>query len=213
MVFSTHVPEDSLIYNKAYVVLKEAFRRLGMDFAMEVYPGHRALELSNSGEMDGEASRIAGLERAYPNLMIIPVAQQTVDVYAFTTKKSVALPNGWSDLKDYDVVYVRGIPFISNKLKEFDVDSHEVNSPVLQFEFLKSQRADVLISGKEAISSSLSEENKKVLRRIDPPLSTIEVYAYVNAKNAELVEPLTRTLREMKADGTYAMLIGSVSGR
>ena len=157
VVFSTHMAKDSLIYARSYAVMKEAFRRLGMDFTMEVYPGNRALELSDSGETDGEASRISGLEKDYPNLIIIPEVQQEVGVYAFSTKKDIELPNGWSDLKNYKVVYVRGIPFTREKLREFDVDAYEVNNHRIQVEFLKSGRADVLVAGAEALFSSINE--------------------------------------------------------
>ena len=211
IVFSTHMPEDSLIYAKSYAVMKEAFRRLGMGFAMKIYPGHRALELSNAGETDGEASRIPGLEREYPNLIMIPEVQQRVVIRAFTTKSDIEVPNGWSDLRGHEVVYVRGIPFIRNKLREYGVEAHEVNSHLLQFEFLKLGRADVFISGEEALPSSLSEEDRDMFRQIDPPLSVIELFAYVNVDNADLVVPLVRTLREMKADGTYERLMQSLS--
>lgn len=54
-------------------VLKQAYLRLGLQLQVKKLPGERSLYGANNGETDGELYRKIGMERDYPNLVIIPV--------------------------------------------------------------------------------------------------------------------------------------------
>jgi len=61
------------------MVLREAYRRLGRTLVVHQLPGERSLVYANEGKMDGELYRKLGLDRDYPNLVIVPVPLLTFD--------------------------------------------------------------------------------------------------------------------------------------
>ncbi len=99
LVFSTHVPKNSLAYKTTFVLMEEAFKRIGYGFTMESHPGKRALSMSNSGRTDGEAHRIRGINSKgkNSNLVRIPESQQVIYDYGYATRH-IKLNNSWYDL-------------------------------------------------------------------------------------------------------------------
>ncbi|MDX1802274.1 MAG: hypothetical protein R3303_15185, partial [Marinobacter sp.] len=53
-------------------LLSRAYRELGYTIRLVFMPSRRALMVANSGRVDGELFRVAGVERAFPNLIAVP---------------------------------------------------------------------------------------------------------------------------------------------
>lgn len=53
-------------------LLQEAFLRIGVGLKTQELPGVRALKNANDGIEDGDAGRVRGTEKRYPNLVMIP---------------------------------------------------------------------------------------------------------------------------------------------
>ena len=91
----------------AELVLREAYRRLGRTLVVHQLPGERSLVYANEGKMDGELYRKLGLDRDYPNLIIVPVPLLTFELVIFTRGTSFVV-NGWDSLRPYTMGFVRG---------------------------------------------------------------------------------------------------------
>ena len=92
-------------------VIEEAYRRLGMSMAVNYLPGERSLYSANNGEMDGELYRRLGMERDYPNLIILPVPLLTYEIVIFTQGTTFVV-NGWESLRPFAIGFVKSIKII-----------------------------------------------------------------------------------------------------
>ncbi len=85
------------------------FREAGLDAELQVFSAATARTLLNAdaGIDDGEAMRIAGLEKQYPNLIRVPETLISNDFVAYATQVKVAT-NDWKALEPYVVSYMIG---------------------------------------------------------------------------------------------------------
>ena len=51
------------------VILREAYRRLGIALEIRKLPAERALRMASDGQLDGEVQRIDAVKRTHPNLV------------------------------------------------------------------------------------------------------------------------------------------------
>lgn len=216
MTFSTHVQEDSVVFKTTFVLMEEAFKRLGFGFALKTFPGKRALNFSNQGKTDGEAHRIYGITNngKYPNLVRIPEIQQIIYNYAYAFR-DINLESGWEGLGAYKVAVIRGSVFLTEMSNKYAKDTQELSSLIQLLRFLKIGRADIALLSPAEIGHILEMEEFKNtnIRKIGPPLTALPIYAYLHKRHSELAPKVARTLHEMKMDGTYQRLIESVHKR
>ncbi|MEN8905231.1 MAG: transporter substrate-binding domain-containing protein [Clostridiales bacterium] len=187
----------------SFEVLKEAYKRIGIKLEREFFPGQRALEKSNAGETDGETMRIKGLEKDYPNLVIVDEPVYEVDFFAIVKDKKFEV-NGPESLRPYNLGYVRGILFIENMIKGMNFEAvPDGNSLVKKID---AGRTDVGIMSRED-SLKVLKDTGLDLTILEPPIQTLSLYHYLNKDNAYLVEKVTTKLKEMKSDGTWEKII------
>jgi len=180
-------------------ILREAYRRIGMTLVVHKLPGERTLVYANEGKMDGELYRKIGMEREYPNLVIVPVPLQTYEIVIFSRGTSFVV-GGWESLRPYTLGFVRGIKIVQENTKGMRVEA--VPTMPQAFEKMMMGRTDLVLGNRasgHAVIRSLSLEGVTVL---EPPLASFPVYHYVNKKHEALVPELTRVLRQMEADKT-----------
>lgn len=92
-------------------IVKTAYRSLGLNLEIHYLPGERSLLSANNGEMDGELYPKLGMERTYPNILIVPVPLLTYEIVIFTNGTNFVV-NGWDSLRPYTIGFVRGIKII-----------------------------------------------------------------------------------------------------
>lgn len=183
----------------AELVLREAYRRLGRAVKVQRLPGERALMYANAGRTDGELYRKLGLERQYPNLVIVPVPLLTFELVIFSRGTSFTV-NGWESLRPFTLGFVRG-----NKIAEENTRGMRVE-PVpnleLAFNKLVMGRTDLVLSHRASGMAVVRRLKLEGITMLEPPLASFPAYHYVNIKHAALVPELTRVLRQMQADRT-----------
>lgn len=192
------------------LIVKGAFARAGVGVSLQPLPSERGLVMADSGQLDGDANRINGLEAAYPNLLRVPESNMTYEFTAFTLRPDVVV-RGWDDLKNYSVAYIIG-------WKIYDEHVHargvvKVATPENLFALLRAGRVDVVLYyrlGGVYYARKLGLTN---LRALDPPLATREMYMYLNRRHADLVPRLAEALRSMKRDGGYERIVAPFLGR
>ncbi len=150
ITFSGGEPLDAYQPSVIVPVLTEAFKRIGIKFNAEYYPGLRSLMMSNSGETDGELHRDFEFhkisENKYPNLIRIEAKLLSVWLIAFATK-DIKIET-WHDLKGCDVAYYRGRKNVENFLNNSILPDqiHATTTDEEAFRMLAMGRVDVVIS-------------------------------------------------------------------
>ena len=181
-------------------ILQVAYGRMDIGISVVKYPGKRSLHEANLGNIDGEIQRVIGLEKHYPNLIRIPTPINYVEPYFFSKNRDITLGNCQA-LESYTVGMVRGIIYqelCSEKARKVIV----VDDFNVLMKLVDTGRIDVAIAAKVNGLSGLSRQNMKSVYLLSPPpLKPIELYHYLNNKNAHLVPQINEILKVMLESG------------
>lgn len=188
----------------AQSVMKEAYRRLGMKLEVQTMPGERALQSSNSGQVDGELYRKKDISKAYPNLIVIPVPVVSIDENVFTKGKRFPV-TGWGSLVPYTVGYRIGIKIIEDNLVK-GTKAEPVATLDQLFKKLDEGRTDVVIETNLSGLQTIKKLRLTGVIMLEPPIVQSPLFHCLNVKNKRLVEPLTTVLRQMEKEGTIKTL-------
>jgi len=194
---------NSVVHLVAAQVLQKAYTRSNLKMKAIYIPLEKALELSNSGQIDGELARIEKISKTYKNLRIVPVGIINVEAIAFSKFNNVRI-NEWSDLRDYKITVVNGTKFIETATigyKRKIVKTFEE-----AFAQLINDETDIVVIQKLAGIKMLHERRFKDVHAISSSLQTLKLYHFVHKKNAHLIPILTPVLKEMEKSGEISYL-------
>ena len=186
-------------------VTREALQRIGYQLVINKLPAERALRQANNGEIDGEMSRIEGINLIYENL--IPVPEKIMDwPFIVFSKNPINMKDGWDSLAAKNIGYITGWKIAEKKVPETAVSTHVKDSSQL-FNLLERDRVDFVIyeywGGK-----SLIELRKLTNVKIRLPyLESREMFIYLHRKHKNLVPKLAQAIANMKKDGSYDRLV------
>lgn len=187
-------------------VVREAFARAGRNARVVSYPTAtaRALKLADSGQDDGVALRVAGLEARFPNLVRIPEKVMDNDFVALSPEP---LPGrvDWSSLDGLAVGYILGWVIFEKSMPEGAFPTAVRDVPQL-FGLLANRRADTILYERWQGLAAAQDRGLDVAVN-EPPLASVEMFMYLHRDHADLVEPVADALRSMKADGTYDRIL------
>jgi len=182
-------------------VTSEAFRRVGLSLRTSRLPAERGLKNANSGLTDGEMSRIAGLQKIYPNLIRVPESIMDWHFCAFSPQQ-INLNNSWQSLKPYQVAFINGwkileknVPVNSSTIKVKNVDQ--------LFYLLKTSRADLIMYERWGGLLKIKQLKMNRVSLQLPPLATRHMYIYLHRKHKNYIKKIAESLKEMKRDGSY----------
>lgn len=188
--------------------LDEVFETLNYELEVRQYQSAFCLELSNSGQVDGELWRIEGVDAEYKNLIRVPVPLWSHPELAFV-KGDIEL-DGWESLSPYRIAFRAGTKVVENNIK--DMVEHQVPLASIDeaFELLAKGEVDVVISDNIVGSVLLKSDKYKDsgIRQIPEPLDQALLYTYLHKKHQELIPELARSLRKAKRDGSYLRIVG-----
>lgn len=207
MVSITHAEDtivissiDSSVTKIAEKVMAEAYKRMDMKLEVRLLPAERALQASNDGEVDGELYRMKNISQSYPNLILIPVAVVNINEMVFTKKGKKFSVKSWDSLLPYKVGYRKGIKVIETNLVK-GTDAEAVTTLDQLFMKLESGRNDVVVETQLSGLQTINKQGLKDIVMLEPPLSSLPLFHFLNVKNKRLVEPLTSVLKKMEKDG------------
>lgn len=192
----------------AELILREAYRRLGRSLAVHQLPGERSLMYANEGKMDGELYRKLGLDRQYPNLLIVPVPLETYELVIFSRGTSFTV-NGWESLRPYTMGFVRGNKVVQENTR--GMKTEPVSTMVQAFDKLMMGRTDLVLAHRASGMAVVHSQKLEGIMVLEPPLASFPLYHYVHRKHAALVPELTRVLRQMQADRTIERIQKSLA--
>ncbi|WP_342115626.1 substrate-binding periplasmic protein [Pseudoduganella sp. OTU4001] len=193
MNVSTLVGDDPAAETAAQI-LREAYSRLGRKLVVHQLPGERSLVYANEGKMDGELYRKLGLDRDYPNLVIVPVPLLTFELVIFTRGTSFVV-NGWDSLRPYTMGFVRGNKIAQENTRGMKVE--QVSTMQQAFEKLMMGRTDLVLGHRASGMAVVRSQQLEGVTVLEPPLASFPVYHYVNKKHAALVPELARVLKQV----------------
>jgi polar amino acid transport system substrate-binding protein len=180
-------------------VMREAYRRIDRVLVLHKLPGERTLLEANQGRMDGELYRKLGMEREYPNLVILPVPLLTYEIVIFTRGTDFNV-SGWESLRPYTIGYVRGIKIIRENTT--GMKTEPVPTMEQAFQKLTMGRTDLVVGNRSSGLAAIETLRLDDVRVLAPALASFPVYHYVHKKHAPLVPALLAALQAMKADKT-----------
>jgi polar amino acid transport system substrate-binding protein len=191
------------------LILREAYRRLGRKLVVHQLPGERSLVYANEGKVDGELYRKLGMDRDYPNLLIVPVPLLTFELVIFSRGTSFVV-NGWESLRPYSMGFVRGNKIAQENTK--GMKTEQVPTMQQAFEKLAMGRTELVLGHRASGMAVVRSQKLEGVTVLEPPLSSFPVYHYLNKKHEALVPELTRVLKQMQADRTIERLQKSQQG-
>ena len=191
-------------------VATEAFARAGYDLKIVILPAERVLVNANQGIEDGNLFRIAGLTKAYPNLIQVPEKffESEFVGYVRGTPPNVT---DWSGLAPFEVGYINGWKIFENNVTAAR-DVVKVRSADQLFGLLANDRADIVLYERWQGLWLARKMGLADVTAIEPPFVTMDMFMYLHKKHIALVPDVAAALKEMKADGTYRAIFERTLG-
>ncbi|MCL9779934.1 transporter substrate-binding domain-containing protein [Vibrio sp. S4M6] len=193
--------QGEAIIPEAKRILTEAYSRLGYQINIRELPAERALLFSNSGKTDGELFRIKNIHTRYPNLVMVPISIVTGEDVVFARKGIDMRVDGFQSLNGYKIGIVRGIINAREVTKGMDV--HVVSKYEQLFELLEKGRIDVIFLNRQKGLRYINQLKYKNIIMLEPPLSKLKLYHYLNVRHEDLISNLSNTLKQMKEEGFF----------
>jgi len=196
----------------AYRTLKVAYTKAGLNMKVRFLELDKSLELSNSGETDGELSRIEIISQFYPNLVRVPVSIYSIQAIALSLDKNIFL-NRWSDLNKYKFTIIKGVKFIEIATK--NMNKNTVLSYSMVFSDLINHKSDVIVIPRLVALKSIYDNHYKNVKIVSKSLQSLKLYHFVNKKNIDIIPLLTPILKKMEISGEinywYKSYLNSIS--
>jgi len=189
------------------LIAKEAFQRINVKLKTIQLPAERGLKNANAGIDDGEMSRVAGLEKFYPNLIRVPEKIMDWHFVAFS-KKNIKLTNGWRDLMPYSIAYINGWKILEKNINFPGVIT--VRDPEQLFNLLNKNRTDVIVYEQWGGLYLTKINNMKSIKIQKPALASKAMFIYLHKKHLDLIQPLANALKTMKNDGSYQQIVKQI---
>ncbi len=180
-------------------ILSEAYQRIGIQVEYKQFPPKRALLTSNQGHTDGEMIRIKGIEKEFPNLLMVASPVTSIEIVVFT-KNKIFRVNGWQSLKPYRIAIVRGILVVEIGTKNMKTFSFNTMGKALQLVGL--EKYDITILPRIDGLGHLKQLNIPNIEILEPPVTKVDLYHYLHKRHEKLIPVITESLRIMNQDGT-----------
>jgi len=179
-------------------ILKIAYDKANIDMHALYVQLDKSLDMSNSGDSDGELARIKKISTIYPNLVIVPVNLLDVNAFAFALDESIHI-NKWSDLENYDFTIIKGAKFIERATKK--MNKQVVLSFIDAFENLLKNKTKIVVLPQLAGLTCIYNNNLNNIKIVSLKLQTLKLYHFVHKKNIHLIPIITPILQSMKNSG------------
>lgn len=178
-------------------ILIEAYKRLNIKIVFITLPAERSLWAVNNGIVDGEASRMVGLDKIYSNLQMVKIPVEFISMYVYTKDVHFTV-QGWQSVKPYRIAYQRGVKVVEQNLNGLPIESLATIDQA--FVMLEHNRVDVVIA--DAFQAANLLPKYPAIKMLTPAIDSFPVYHYLHKKHADLVPKLETVLQQMTADKT-----------
>jgi len=207
ITFASGAPLEDYQARVIVPILTEAFAQQSVEFSAVYIPSLRALQISNSGMLDGELHRVAGFHEITQDKYnkLIKIDHKLLSVYLAIFAKDDLMVNNWDDLTNYTLAYYRGRKNVDAYLSHVGAQYgiYKVNTDKQAFHMLASNKVDIVISeshlGNSLINSNSNLSGIKEIKRLEKT----DIYAYIHNKHQSLIPTLIRSLKQMEVQGRF----------
>ena len=191
------------------LLVAEVFKRVGKQALINSYRGAsaRSLTMANNGTDDGEALRIKGQEKNFPNLIRVPEPMLINRFVAYSRPGQGVIAN-WADLRPHSIGFVQGWWIFQKNTTDVPRIT-TVNNAGQLFSMLNLNRVDVVLYEMWQ-GLWIAHANGIAVKVHDPPLAQVEMFMYLHNRHEQLVPRVAEALAAMKADGTYQAIMDRV---
>jgi len=208
MVFNTaHYSPRSTPEGNGFedLLLKEALRRLGVQLKIVNLPSERCLVNVNEGIDDGNFARVEGMEKTYPNLLMVPEPIADFEFVVFS-KRSDLKVDGWESLNGYHIGYITGWKIVESKTAKARSRSAAKDYEAL-FKLLEIGRVDLVVFDRAEGECFVRKRGLNDISTVLPILERRNMYVYLNRRHASMASEMAKVFIEMKKDGTFREIV------
>lgn len=185
-------------------VVKEALHRIGYQLKTVRLPAERGLVNANRGVIDGEMSRVKGIEKTYRNLIRVPEKVMDWEFVGFSNRV-MRFDHGWQDLENKNVSHINGWKIFEKNVPA-TAEVTKTNNAEGLFNLLRRNRADVVLYERWGGHFLLHKMKMTDVLFCKPPLAVKEMFIYLNKKHRKIIPALSAAITAMKEEGRYQLL-------
>ena len=192
------------------MILKEAYRRIGINVTIKKFPPERSLHEANNGKVDGEVQRIGSISEIYHNLRRVDPTINFLEGITFTANADAVI-NSWPDLKPFRVGILRGIKFVEANTKGLKV--YAAGNHREMFRMLNKGRFDVVVAPRFSANFFIRANKLESIRELPKPLVRLDLFHYLHKRHEALVPRVSATLQAMSDAGELIAIRKHVMAR
>ena len=186
------------------VIVKAAYKKLGIPIKFEILPGKRALAESSEGRADGEVHRIVEIGNQYPTLLRVPTPINYIEQTVFSKKHEFEVTD-CPALQGYQIGIVRGVKH-SQLCTQGMENVIAVDDLTGVMRMLNAGRVDLLIMARINGLLMAKELKLEAIKALSPPLSRFWAYHYLHERHKELVPVIDNVFKAMQESGEMEAL-------
>ena len=186
------------------VIVKAAYKKLGIPVKFEILPGKRALAESSRGRADGEVHRIIEIGDDYPTLLRVPTPINYIEPSVFSKKHEFEVTQ-CAALQSYQIGIVRGVKHsqLCTQGMENVIAGDDLTGVM---RMLNAGRVDLLITARINGLLMAKELKFEAIKALSPPLSRIWAYHYLHKSHKDLVPIIDKVFKAMQESGELKAL-------
>lgn len=187
---------DAVLQDFSELILRNAYKKIGIQLEVIHVPIARSLVLANTGIVDGDVSRISGIEDQFKNLVIVPIAINAIDIRIFAYNEAFVTNN--KALKGSTRAgCVRGIILVEKIIKERGITCQMANSYEQAISLLNKKKVDFLILPLTIGVYFQGIDSTFAASHYGESLGNEPLFHYLHIKHKHLANELTQVLEDM----------------
>ncbi len=199
---NTSLPGTKAIFES---LMRKVFAENGLEISVQILPPERSLYQANIGQDDGDGPRVAGLEKLYPDLVMVPEKIWDMRFCGFSKNTGIRL-DGWDSLKPYRVGIIRGWKILEQNIT--DTKYLEITGDANHlFQLLDKDRIEIGVLSRLEGLDMIRKKNLQGISILSSPLAEREMFFYLHKKHGALVLKIAATLKRMKENGEYGNIV------
>ena len=180
------------------VILRTAYKRIGVDIDIQKLPAERALRMADAGKVTGEVQRIFGINKTYTNLVRIDPSINYIEASVFAREQGLSI-NGKNSLRGHRVCIIRGIKFAERLTEGMDV--LRTKDYTMLFKMLVSGRCELALSPKFNGLYNMKLNGISEVYPLSPALERFDLYHYIHVSQKDLIPKIKTVLKDMHKKG------------
>ena len=192
------VSKDVAVHTMSKKILEVAYAKIGIKPEFIYMQSNTSLLKVESGEVDGDVSRVKQVSAKFPNIIQVPVHINHIQAVVFGKSNTPHIKE-WKDLEPYKFIIIKGAKFIEYATEDFN---KTIGYDYKQaFKDLNNDKVELVVVPKKTGLIIIKELGLTNINIVSPVLEEHDMYHVLHKRNIDLVEKLVPVLEEMKQSG------------